>query len=199
MLHMDNNHRIAARFGFTPPKDYDRFWVAGLLSNNQTTGLKLSRFRWLSPGEIADCPWPSYKIKSLVPFARTHGRDHFCWFTETATESWIADCPRDSDFGEGVASHFEAFVFRSLLEEFADSWLPQNSSDAAEMFRAYAQRVRSVMRPQWEAMIAGYASREPIINRWGRPSVISKEEFDSLVSAELAFPFLRHRFRQNTD
>src|SRR6266536_6595984 len=104
---MADYDRVKARFGFSLPNDYLRFWNAGLLVNDLAKGLKVSRHAWLSPDEIAACPWPSYKLTSLIPCAQTWGRDHYCWYVQESGDAWIAECPRDSDFAEVFAPHFE--------------------------------------------------------------------------------------------
>ena len=193
---MVNDEPIKARFAFTLPDDYVRFWNAGLLTNDVLTGLKVSRHSWLSPDMIAERPWPEYKIQELVPCAQTPGRDHYCWYRET-DGAWIAECPRDSDFGEGVAPHFEGFVFRSLLEEFTDSWLTEDINAIAIIFRRYTARVSGVLRPTWSEILRKCSLKRPTLNRWDRPHVISEEETSAIINAELAFPMLRKSFRQH--
>ena len=81
---MNSLSKVRERFQFTLPDDYLAFFGAGLLENDQPTGLRLSSHLWLSPDDIASCQWPRYKIKSLVPCVRLRSRS-LCWFV---ADSW---------------------------------------------------------------------------------------------------------------
>lgn len=194
---MDAPDRVMTRFHFSLPNDYMQFWNAGLLVNDHTKGIRVSRHSWLSPDEIADCPLPAYKMKSLIPCAQTPGRDHYCWQVTESVDAWIAECPRDSDFAEGFAPHFEGFVFRSLLDEFADSWWIEDQSLIAAIFREYATRVSSILRPSWAEAILKCAAGTPMLNRWNRLGVISEEQASTIIRYELAFPMFGRGFRQH--
>lgn len=194
---MTSYERVRERFHFSVPDDYRRFWDAGLLVNDRANGLNVSRHSWLSPDEIANYPFPSYKISQLVPFAETPGRDTYCWYVEASGENWIADCPRDSNFAEGTAPSFEGFVFRSLLEEFSDSWVIESLADMREVFEAYTARTREFLPDRWTAILMGYRSRESKHNRWGRPQLIPEDHVKRIIGAELAFPMLGTEFRQH--
>lgn len=196
---MDYIQIIESRFHFRLPDDYLRFWNAGVLVNDPEFGLNLSRFSWLSPQEIADCSWPSYKIDGLVPCAETPGRDHYAWYVQPGAPAWVADCPRDSRYGEGVAPHFEGFVFRSLLDEFSDSWLIDDTDEIVRIYRQYMTRVRALFRKRWIEILLAFESRKATLNGEGRPQLIPPEEVKNIVHAELAFPMLGREIVQHKD
>ncbi|HXE51371.1 MAG TPA: hypothetical protein VN541_00055 [Tepidisphaeraceae bacterium] len=191
---------VIARFDFRPPADYMRFLSAGALANDFKTGMRVSRLSWRSPKEIDSCLWPEYKIKSLVPCAQTPGRDHYCWSLSDHPENpWIAECPRDSDFAEGFAPHFEGFVFRALLEEMSGTWLTDDPNTAARMFRLNADRSRAGLRHVWAEILDTLASRPVTFNQANSPRVISEEYAAQVVNSELAFPMLGKQFKQHLD
>lgn len=196
---MDSLSKVKERFQFTLPNDYLTFFGAGLLENDQSTGLRVSRHFWLSPDEIASCQWPSYKTRSLVPCAQTPGRDHLCWFVAESEDPWIAECPRDSDMAEGFAPHFEGLVFRSLLEEFADSWQTVELNEVSPIYQRYVERVAKVMRRNWVEILWKCASQPVGLNEWKRPKVISAEYMSHVISSELVFPFMGSEFRQHVE
>jgi hypothetical protein len=189
---------VKARFGFSLPEDYLRFWRAGLLPRERATALNFSRYWLLSPDQIVDRRWPEYKIKQLVPCARTGGGDHYCWYVPESGDVWMADCPRDSDIATGFAPHFEGFIFRALLEEFADSWLIEDPQEMTATYKDYARRVGEVMRPNWTEILIKLASQGPTINEWEHLQVFSWREAQAIVNAELAFPMLNKEFAQHT-
>jgi hypothetical protein len=194
---MNSLESIKSRFQFSIPNDYLRLWHAGVLANDRESGIKLSRHKWLGPEEIADCPWPNYKIGQLIPCARTPGGDHYCWYVQPSGDVFIAECPRDSDFADAFSPDFEGFFFRSLLEEFNDTWLVDDFFEASKLFNDYAQRVRGVLRKRWEEILLEYADQKPILNRWNRPQVISDERLSSIIRTELDFPGMGKQFRQH--
>ena len=196
---MNDADIIKSRFSFSLPADYMRCLGAGLLANDRLTGFEVSRYAWLSPDKIAGCVLPSYKITTLVPCAKTGGGDYYCWFVEAAGEAWIAECLRDSNFAEGFAPNFEGFVFRSLLEEFADTWLTTDLGQAAEIFREYAVRSRRVLRTGWAEILVSLAANNPRLNRVEHPQVVSEREVSEIIKSHLAFPSLGKEFRQNVE
>ena len=201
---MEAFEKIRERFEFSLPDDYLKFWNAGILVSDKVAGLWMSRYWWLTPDKIADIDqyqWPFYKIRSLVPCARTPGGGHYCWFVEKNGGVWIAECPRDSDFAEGFAPNFEGFVFRSLIEEFTGTWHIKNLAGASAMFQRYAEMVRPLFRPRWADILANLASRRPVRSTMrgaeGCPCVLTQDEASEIVRSELAFPNLGKEFRQH--
>jgi hypothetical protein len=191
---------VRKRFGFTLPDDYLRLWALGLLNRHNSAWIEVSRHTWLSPDEIATIKWwPDYKIKSLVPCAQTGGGGHVCWVASRGRPKFIADCPRDSDFAKGFAANFEGLLFRSLLDEFSDTWLVEDDLAAASRkFRRDADLAASVLPNDWGVLLKKLARRRPSINKEsGNPHVISFVEVAEIVKKELAFPNLDEPFVQH--
>jgi len=192
---------VRKRWGIILPEDYLRFHSGGLLINDFDRGLRLSRFWWFTPKQIAECSLPDYRIEQLVPFAQTWGRDHFCWWVDSGRPEWIADCPRDSNFAEGIAPHFTGFVYRALLQEFSGSWLVEQSvADVREILAGYARKVAPLLPPKWATVLIECTTREFVPGKAGNTyQFISPEEMKSFVSRDLNFPMLGSSFRQNRE
>lgn len=196
---MNNFEQATTRWHFVFPEDYLTFYNTGMLTESPATGLRLSRFWWLTPAEIAGCDWPDYKIPELVPFAKTPGRDHFCWHKDGG---WVASCPRDSDFGEGFAPSFAGFVYRALLEEFAGTWLvsvlESDSAKVRTLLAEYSARAGALLPESWRDVLRDCGKRELIQTEWDHQSIRS-EEMNVIVQRDLAFPMLNRSFKQHMD
>jgi hypothetical protein len=194
--------RICERFKFALPEDYLRFWNAGIFGGDSTKPMRMSRFWWMTPDEIAAVDWPPYKIPGLVPFARTPSPDYYCWYTCNAFPAWVAECPRDCDAAEGIAPSFEGFIFRALVEEFSDSWQATRRRsggpiDLRVLASEYTRRVDGLLRPSWVKILDGIAMGTPTLNRWKHLGLISCDEASRIIKSELAFPMLGKEFMQH--
>jgi hypothetical protein len=199
---MNDIENIKGRFDFDLPSDYLRFWESGILTNDIATGLNMSRFWWLAPNEIVTCSWSDYKIRQLIPFAKTPAPDHYCWYVQPGGNVFIADCPRDSNIATVCAPHFEGFIFRSLLEEFADCWqanrsLISNPVDLSHLAREYSLRVSGLLRLKWVEVLGKYAAQPLRMGPTGGPQLLSWAEASRVIEQELAFPMLDKEFTQH--
>ncbi len=115
--------QILEQHGFDIPETYRALRARGLFDPEGKNELFLTDLQWLSLLSIAT----SQRIDGAIPFARTTRREHFCWSprVDHGDGAPITFHPR----GESptlYAPNFEAFIYRSILEEFSLSWLPNS-------------------------------------------------------------------------
>lgn len=194
---MDYLAEIRIRFGFELPEDYVVTWNSGLIDRNSPTYLRISRHAWLSPSEIANFELPTVRKIGFVPCASTESRGQYCWCVSETLESFIADCPRDSDFADGYAPHFEGFLFRSLIEEFSDCWITGQLDVASGIFKVYAKRASSVLRPEWGEILMSFANSAAELNPQGNPHVISEQNATLIIDREMSFPMFGEEISQS--
>jgi hypothetical protein len=191
------------RWGRALPDDYLEFVNLGLASSDPSTGICLSRLTWWSPEQIAQCRWPAWKIRDLLPFAKTPGGDHYAWRFHRGGTFWIAECPRDSDYGKGVAPTFRDFVYRSVLEELAGSWLQSvfglSTTEVENTLRSYVDRLRVYLPPPHvDTLRSCLASGVRDIGD-ETCAAIADDRFEEIVKRDLWFPHFGEKFKQHGD
>lgn len=115
---------IRTRYGCELPPSYCALLAKGHFSPSPWENfLALHDCEWLPLAEIAAYRFLSFQIASdggFVPFAVSARRDEFCWRLDWAAggEPPVVFCER-GESGFGYAPHFQGFLFRKALEEFA--------------------------------------------------------------------------------
>jgi hypothetical protein len=202
---MDSDlQRAEQRFGISIPDSYSNLVGTGAFSwggpENVHKYLFLSDLEWLTPAEIAGYEF-LFDYPCIVPFAVSARRDEWAWYPAwcEAGESAVVFRERGM-MASGYAPTFEAFLFRRLLEELAETWLPEDPGfgpdGALQQIRCNIELARSVIRPQWYEVLVLKVGPSPVLRESedGDWSLISWEESQSVAAVELQWPHLDEEF-----
>jgi hypothetical protein len=203
---MDAIASIRERYGFEFPELYRTLLAKGHYSTTPWENLlDLRECEWLSLEEIATYEFLDFQITSdggFVPFGISSRRDEFCWRLDWATggEPPIVFCER-GDSGFGFAPHFQGFLYRRALEEFAGYDGPSDERDLARLRHA-VDILTPYLPGRWAGQLRGLAERD--FGRWhrgprGEIYLVPEDELNATIAEQLAFPHLNEKFIQDKD
>jgi len=117
----DLDASIERRYGFALPALYQRLRAAGCFDPHHPQHLQFADLIWLEAAEIRDWQFDKRQIAGLVPLAQTERGDLWCWYPAMAHDGEVpvVFCPDEDEVAVVLAPHFQGFVYRALLEEFA--------------------------------------------------------------------------------
>jgi hypothetical protein len=203
---MDAITSIRERYGFEFPKTYRALLEQGHFSTTPWENyLDFHDCEWLTLEDIANYEFLDFQITSdggFVPFAISTRRDEFCWRLDWANgaEPPIVLCER-CESGFGYAPHFQGFLFRYALEEFAGYAGPDSERDLARLRHAVTI-IAPYLPDRWSARLLALAQRG--FNEWtkgprGEVFILPKDELEAVVAEQLAFPHLNEKFVQDRE
>lgn len=203
---IDTIASIRNRYGFDFPELYRKLLEMGHFSTTPWENyLNLHECEWLSLEEIATYEFLDFQITSdggFVPFGITARRDEYCWRIDWATEGEppIVFCER-GESGFGYAPHFQSFLYRQALEEFAGYGGPEDEKGLASLHRAVAILAPYLPGP-WSRHLRELAERK--FADWkkgnlGEVYLLAKDELEGLIAEQLAFSHLNEQFEQDKE
>lgn len=200
---MDTITSIRCRYGFDLPELYRKLLAKGHFAPKPWENyLNLHECEWLSLEEIAAYEFLDFQITSdggFVPFGITARRDEYCWRIDWATEAEppIVFCGR-GESGFGYAPHFQGFLYRQALEEFAGYGGPENEKGLATLQRTVGILAPYLASP-WAGQLRELADRrfaEWKMGKRGEVYLLAKDELEAVIAEQLPFSHLNERFEQ---
>jgi hypothetical protein len=198
---------IEQRYGFAIPPTYRVLEGQGHFSYEQGAENYLAFYdcEWLPLEGIAHYdfnPWEIAVDGGFVPLAITGGHEPYCWRLDWATEGSeppIVLCER-SERATCLAPNFGGFLYRMALEAFAGrNDIPDTPKCKDELYRA-VDILAAVLPPAWTARLRDLRGKP-----WrkdeehGNLVVISWQECQEIVRADLSFPHLDEKFIHDKD
>lgn len=167
--------------------------------------LNLHECEWLSLEEIATYKILDFQITSeggFVPLGITARRDEYCWRIDWATEAEppIVLCERGGS-GFGYAPHFQEFLYRQALEEFAGIGSPEDEEGLASLQHTVAILAPYLPGP-WSVHLRGLAERKFADwkkDKLGEVYLLAKDDLDGVIAEQLSFPHLNEAFVQDKE
>lgn len=203
---MDPIATIRQRYGFDLPELYRELLSMGRFSTTPWENyLNLHECEWLSLEEIANYEFLDFQITSdggFVPFGVSAGRDEYCWRLDWATEAEppVVFCER-GESGFGYAPHFQGFLYRQSLEEFAGYGGPENERGLASLQRTVAILAPNLPGP-WSGHLRELAEHKFADWKKGKHGelyLVTKDELASVITEQLAFRHLNEPFLQDKE
>ncbi|MDQ3368150.1 MAG: SMI1/KNR4 family protein [Myxococcota bacterium] len=185
----------------TSPAAWKKTWKKRSLTNPPALLMAGIHVEWLKPKDIAAHEREEHwKPKlTLVPFAQNGGGDLWCFYpgAKKADPTPIALCPMDSDEAELYAPDLEGFLFRQLLNAFAEidpkdgEFTP---AQTVQMAKAEIKTITPYVRKGWIDVLDEVASRRMKTDKNGYRSFIGFKEAKALARKTLGYKQLDATF-----
>jgi hypothetical protein len=198
----DRDAAIHSRYGFALPELHGILRAQGCFDPFHAHHLQFSDLLWLTRGAIAAHRFHPDQMQGLVPLARTAQDDLWCFVPAMgeAGRAPIAYCPDEDEVAHLVAPDFTAFLYRSLLEEYACTGLTEHSGvqQSRETLAQYVDLLAPHFPEAWAERLRGLQALPWTGDRNDYYGAIDGETLDGILAADLAWPRLEEEFEHFT-
>jgi hypothetical protein len=181
---------IRTRYGQLPPEPWLQCWTAGLFDPQHDHHVQLSDLIWASPEAIATHVFPKDQVSGLIPFAHTAADDWWCWYIDWTHEEGlpVVFCPHEDEVAFAYAPHFEGFLYRAALEEYACTCLTERHSPGTSLaiLGDYAARLVPFLRRDWSETLSEVAARPLIELEHGYWGTCTEADADEIWQPDFA-------------
>lgn len=183
------------------PAEWKKTWKKRALENPPALLMAGIHVEWMTPEDIAaherEEHWDP-KL-TLVPFAQNGGGDLWCFHpgAKDADRVPIALCAMDSSEAEVFAPDLEGFLFRQLLNAFAEidpsggEFTPEQTQ---QVVKAEIKTIAPYLREAWIGVLEEVASRPMKTDKDGYRSFISFKDAKALARETLGYEKLDSTF-----
>lgn len=204
---MDPYTAIEQRYNFSIPASYRLLEARGHFDykRGEDNYLAFDDCEWLSPEAIAKHEFNRWEIAidgGFVPFAMNGRGEPYCWRLDWAAdggEPAIVHCER-CEWAICLAPSFSGMLYRFAIEAFGGrNCIPEHAKYKDKLYRD-VDILSEVLPPDWMARL-----RELRRMPWRKDDklnhalVISWQEAEELINADLAFPHLNEKFIHDKD
>lgn len=194
----DHIEAIRTRYGCELPELYWTLRGMGAFDPHHPAHLQFSDLLWLEPAAIATHRFHPDQMKGLVPLARTAQDDLWCLVPAFApgAAAPVAYCPDEDEVAHLVAPDFTAFLYRSLLEEYACTGLTehQGMQQSRETLGQYVDLLAPFFPEAWAERLRGLQGLPWNGDRNGYYGAIDGDTVDGILAADVAWPRLDEEF-----
>ncbi len=195
---MDLDRAIQQRFGFELPALYVDLRAAGCFDPQHASHIQFTDLVWMTADEILAWVPDQHLIDGLIPFAQTLSGHLWAWHPsiDDAYPAPVVYCPDEDEVGVLYAQDFQATMYRMLLDELANTFLVDRSSDAQAQvqLQKFSEILSPFFKQSWQQRLGGLMDRQLQKTQENFYGLLAEDELETILAEDIVYDRLDQEF-----